>query len=226
MTTATNTSSSTNSSIPTSLTQGSTAVSKNANSETSDRFLKLLVTQMKNQDPLNPVDNAQVTSQMAQISTVSGIEKLNTNITNMSSSFEQMQTQMQLMQGVSLVGHQVVTEGNALNINDGKASGGFSLTAAASSVEIEIKNGAGAVVDRISRETGKVGQNDFTWTPPASGTSEKYTFSVTATSGKTALTATPLSKDLVDAVSTKDGNLTLQLRNGTEVAYSKVKSLS
>ena len=42
-----------------------------------DRFLKLLVTQMKNQDPLNPLDNAQVTSQIAQISTVSGIDKLN-----------------------------------------------------------------------------------------------------------------------------------------------------
>ena len=42
-----------------------------------DRFLKLLVTQMKNQDPLNPMDNAEITSQMAQLSTVTGIEKLN-----------------------------------------------------------------------------------------------------------------------------------------------------
>ena len=44
-----------------------------------DRFLKLLVAQMQNQDPLNPMDNAQVTSQMAQINTVSGIDKLNTH---------------------------------------------------------------------------------------------------------------------------------------------------
>ena len=50
---------------------------KNAVAESQDRFLKLLVTQMKNQDPLNPMDNAQVTSQMAQLSTVSGIDKLN-----------------------------------------------------------------------------------------------------------------------------------------------------
>ena len=46
---------------------------------TADRFLKLLVAQMKNQDPLNPMDNAQVTSQMAQINTVTGIDKLNTH---------------------------------------------------------------------------------------------------------------------------------------------------
>jgi flagellar basal-body rod modification protein FlgD len=219
MTTAT---SSTNSSIPTELTKGSTAVSKNANSETSDRFLKLLVTQMKNQDPLNPVDNAQVTSQMAQISTVTGIEKLNTSMSTLGNSF----TQMQMMQGVSLVGHQVVTEGNSLNIADGKGRGGYELTTAASSVEIDIKNAAGRVVDHLSLGAGKVGQNEFTWTPPASGTSEKYTFSVTAASGKTALTATPLSKDFVDAVNTKDGSLNLQLRNGSEVAYSKIKSLS
>lgn len=53
------------------------AASSTANgSEIQDRFLKLLVTQMKNQDPLNPLDNAQVTSQLAQINTVNGIEKL------------------------------------------------------------------------------------------------------------------------------------------------------
>ncbi|HQY08681.1 MAG TPA: flagellar hook capping FlgD N-terminal domain-containing protein, partial [Burkholderiaceae bacterium] len=51
--------------------------SQTATSEAADRFLKLLVTQMQNQDPLSPMDNAQVTSQMAQINTVSGIEKVN-----------------------------------------------------------------------------------------------------------------------------------------------------
>ena len=54
--------------------------------ESQDRFLKLLVTQMKNQDPLNPMDNAQVTSQMAQLSTVSGIDKLNSTLEALSSS--------------------------------------------------------------------------------------------------------------------------------------------
>lgn len=47
--------------------------------EAQDRFLKLLVTQLQTQDPLNPLDNEAVTSQMAQISTVQGIEKLNKN---------------------------------------------------------------------------------------------------------------------------------------------------
>ncbi len=58
---------------------GSAAASKTED-DPQDRFLKLLVTQMKNQDPLNPLDNAQVTSQLAQISTVSGIDKLNATL--------------------------------------------------------------------------------------------------------------------------------------------------
>ena len=59
-------------------------------SVTSDRFLKLLVAQMQNQDPLNPMDNAQVTSQMAQINTVTGIDKLNATVQGLSSQFMQL----------------------------------------------------------------------------------------------------------------------------------------
>ena len=62
-----------------------------AANEASDRFLKLLVTQMQNQDPLNPMDNAQVTSQMAQINTVTGIDKLNNTVSGLGSSLAQMQ---------------------------------------------------------------------------------------------------------------------------------------
>jgi flagellar basal-body rod modification protein FlgD len=51
--------------------------------EIQDRFLKLLVAQMTNQDPLNPLDNAQVTTQLAQISTVSGLDKLNDSLSGL-----------------------------------------------------------------------------------------------------------------------------------------------
>ena len=60
-----------------------TDTTKKATEDPGERFLKLLITSMKNQDPLNPMDNAQVTSQMAQISTVNGIAKLNTTLQNM-----------------------------------------------------------------------------------------------------------------------------------------------
>src|SRR5665647_134596 len=66
--------------------RNSTSKTETSAADTEDRFLKLLVTQMKNQDPLNPMDNAQVTSQMAQLSTVSGIDKLNATLQALSDS--------------------------------------------------------------------------------------------------------------------------------------------
>jgi len=59
-----------------------------------DRFMKLLVAQMKNQDPLNPMDNAQMTSQIAQINTVAGIEKLNTTMESLVAAFHALQSQL------------------------------------------------------------------------------------------------------------------------------------
>src|SRR3954468_15871903 len=101
----------------------------------SDRFLKLLVPQMRNQDPLNPLDNAQVTSQMAQINTVTGIDKLNTTVQGLSSQF----VQLQAMQGASLVGRDVIVGGNKLSVDAtaGVGQGGFELANAADSVKVE-----------------------------------------------------------------------------------------
>ena len=69
-----------------------------------DRFMKLLVTQMKNQDPLNPLDNAQVTSQLAQLSTVTGIDKLNATLETMMSNAQNSQS----LQASNLIGHAVL----------------------------------------------------------------------------------------------------------------------
>ena len=79
--------------------------------------MSLLVAQMKNQDPLNPMDNAAVTSQMAQLSTVTGIEKLNTSMNTMSANMTASQT----LQAASMIGHGVITPGNSLPLSSGKA---------------------------------------------------------------------------------------------------------
>ena len=79
-----------------------------------DRFLKLLVAQMQNQDPLNPMDNAQVTSQMAQINTVTGLQKVNESIQTLGSRL----LQSQAMQGASVIGHDVTFEGDSVTVRD------------------------------------------------------------------------------------------------------------
>ncbi|MDE2400261.1 MAG: flagellar hook assembly protein FlgD [Burkholderiales bacterium] len=199
---------------------------------TSDRFLKLLVTQMQNQDPLNPMDNAQVTSQMAQINTVTGIEKLNTTMSGMTDSFGQMQ----ILQGAGLVGHEVLMEGNKLSVNSkadsatgavtNTAVGGFKLSAAANNVKVEVIDASGKVVDTINDTSMDAGIHSFQWPVPATMAQDGLTFKVTATNGSTVVPSTPLISDTVDAVSNSNGTLNLELRNGGSTAYNKITSVA
>ena len=127
--------------------------------ETSDRFLKLLVAQLQNQDPMNPMDNAAVTTQMAQIQTVTGVSTLNSSIQALGSQFGQMQA----LQSVSLVGRDVTVPGNKISVADGKSTMSFDLAGAADTVKLEILNGAGEVVSTQDLGKMKAGMQSYTW---------------------------------------------------------------
>jgi len=203
-------------------TAATSANKSTSNADAQDRFLKLLVTQMQNQDPLNPMDNAQVTSQMAQINTVTGIEKLNTTMTSMSTSM----ASMQMLQGSSLVGHGVLFEGNQLFVNEGKASAGYDLAAAATSVRIDVLNSSGTVIDSFTQTGKAAGRQGFDWTPPAGVSTSGLKFQVTATSNNKPVTATPMMGAAVTAVNTNNGTLNLELANGLTIPYTQVKAVS
>ena len=189
-----------------------------------DRFLKLLVAQMSNQDPLNPLDNAQVTSQMAQISTVSGLDKLNKTVEGLNRQF----VQMQALQGASLVGRDVILPGDRLAPNDaGLVQGGFELAAPADSVRIEVLNAGGHVIDTINLGAEGAGRHGFEWTPPAGiNATLSDRFRVVARSGAATVAATPLMRDRVDAVATGGDTLTLELRLNGSVAYSQIRAFN
>lgn len=220
-TSATSNSSTTAADIYSSL-NGTTSTSKTSDAST-DRFLKLLVTQLQNQDPLNPMDNAQMTSQMAQISTVSGLEKVNTSIESMSSKFMSLQA----VQGANLVGRSVLIEGKDLKVTDGQAAAGFELDNAADSVKVEVLSASGRVVDTVDLGAQSNGQHGFNWTPPEGLTNtDGLTFRVKASIGTNAVTATTLVADKVKAVNTSGNTLNLELQNGSTVAYTAVKAFS
>ena len=188
----------------------------------SERFLKLLVAQMQNQDPLNPMDNAQVTSQMAQIQTVTGIDKLNTTVAGLNSQF----VQMQALQGASLVGHDVVVPGNLLAITDGYGQGGFELAGPADSVKVEILAAGGKVVDTINLGAQSSGLHGFAWPSGSADDSSGLSFRVTAKSGAATVGVTPLMRDRVAAVSLGGDALTLELVRVGSVPYANVKSFN
>lgn len=188
----------------------------------ADRFLKLLVTQMQNQDPLNPMDNAQITSQMAQISTVDGITALNKTVQGLNTQFAQMQA----LQGAALVGHNVTVEGTGLAISGGEGIGGFELEGAASNVKVEILDAAGKVVDTLQLGAATSGTNGFSWDAAKVPDGSNYSFRVTATSGAGTVKSTPLMLDYVAAVSMNGTTMNLELLRSGSVAYSDVKAFN
>ena len=187
-----------------------------------DRFLKLLVTQLQNQDPLSPMDNAQLTSQLAQINTVSGIATLNTSVQALSGRFLQMQS----LQGAALIGKDVIVPGNQLDIADGTGQGGFELTSAADAVKVEVLSPAGRVLDTLNLGAQSSGTHSFDWAAGKYDAQSNLSFRVTASSGATPLTSTALMRDKVNAVSTSGDALMLELRNAGTVPYSSVRSIN
>lgn len=202
-----------------------TAETKNAPAEAQDRFLKLLVTQMKNQDPLNPMDNAQVTSQMAQLSTVSGIDKLNATLNALSSSM----TASHSMQAAAMIGHVVMAPGNRMELKTGKAGAALDLTQPADSVVVQIKDAAGNVVRNMnlgSQPTGVLpikwdGMNDAN-TAVADGS---YQFSAAAQLGDKKSLISGLSYGLVNGVMEHPEGASLTVEGLGEVHLDAVKQI-
>jgi flagellar basal-body rod modification protein FlgD len=209
----------------------SAAGTAQAAKDAADRFLTLLVAQLQNQDPLNPMDNAQVTTQLAQISTVSGINQLNATVAALGASMAASQS----LQAAGLIGHEVVIGGNDLELatdDDTKTSlaqGGISLGANADAVTVTIRDEAGNVVRTLDLGAQKAGDQFFDWDGKTdAGDTAKdghYTFSVTATAAGKAVTFDTLMRARVEGVASTASGLVLHLPHGSQVAFSDVKQI-
>lgn len=200
---------------------GASSLTANSVQAQQDRFLKLLVTQMKNQDPLNPMDNAEITSQMAQLSTVTGIEKLNETL----KAF----TKAQAFQSVDMIGHYVLAPGEHMDLASGTALGGVELASAADDVTVKIFDSNGNLVKTLDLDELDAGVNAFTWdgktdagTTAAEGS---YTFTVTAKLGGEAVDATSLSVGKVQSVLMDDVGPALSVSGMGLVSLDDIKQV-
>ncbi len=206
----------------TTATTGTLASASTSAQDQSDRFLKLLVAQLNNQDPMNPMDNSQMTSQIAQINTVSGIQQLNDSIKSMSAQY----TSMQVMQGAAMIGHQVVADGSTMSINAGVGTAALSLDAAASSVQVQVLTPGGAVVDQFDMGALSAGTHNIQWDASSYTGGGTPTFSITAKQGSSTVTATPLIRDTIASVGTDStGAMNLALKGGGSIKYDTIKSI-
>ena len=187
-----------------------------------DRFLKLLVAQLNNQDPMNPLDNAQMTSQIAQINTVTGIQQLNQTMQSMATQFNSLQ----VMQGTTLIGRSVMTEGSTLSVADKTGKGGFELGSAATGVKIEVMTAGGQVIDTVDMGAQSAGRHTFEWDASNyTGATDALQFRVKAVNGSTPIDAGALSLSKVTAAGAENGQLVLTLANGKTINYDQIKAL-
>jgi len=190
-------------------------------------FLKLLVTQLQNQDPTSPVDSSQMTTQLAQINTVSGISQLNTTLTSLASQL----TAEQQTQSANLVGSTVLTPGSSVTVSNGAITPfGVTLTGAASDVQVSVKNSAGQVVNTIDLGKESAGTVPVNWTPvDASGNTlanGTYTISATATGTGTSAAPTTLTGATVQGVMPQSsGSPNVLLSNGSTINLSSVAAI-
>ena len=205
-------------------TSSDTSTMKNAGTDPAaaqDRFLKLLVAQLNNQDPMNPMDNAQMTSQMAQINTVTGIQQVNQTLKSMADQF----ASLQVLQGASMVGRDVLIEGSRLKTTDGVAKGAIDLAGRADSVKVEILSPSGTVLGSMNLGALDGGRHNFEWDASGYTGTGDPSFRVTAMRGTQAVATSSMTRDRVLSVSSQDGAMSVQLRDHASVPYSSIKAI-
>lgn len=212
----------------------STSGTTNPNSPTSlqQTFLQLLVTQLQNQDPTNPMDSSQMTAQLAQINTVTGISQLNTTLTSLASQLSAGQN----AQASLLIGQNVLvpaaSTGATTTVASGASSGfGVSLSTAVSDLKVTVKNSSGAIVNTLDLGAQQAGTVPVTWKPVDSSGNVlpdgTYTVSAagTSTTGATATVAALTGAQVQSVVQQSDGSTGLMLNNGTTVGMSSVSAI-
>ena len=188
-------------------TTGSNSLTGSNAADLQGSFLTLLVAQLKNQDPTNPMQNNELTTQLAQISTVSGIEKLNTTLGSVSGQINSAQS----LQAASLIGHGVMIPGTTILAGTSTTPFGVELQQAAEKVTATITDSNGTVVRTIDIGELKAGVHTFTWdgslTDGTKAPNGAYKVAISASNGTTQLVAQPLQFALVQGViKGSDGN--------------------
>ena len=187
-----------------------------------DNFMKMLVAQMQYQDPTNPMDSAQMTSQIAQIQTVGGINNLNASMSTMVKSLNASQA----YQASSMIGHTVMIEGNSFPLSKGQGSFGIQLPSSADSVKVNVMNSAGQVVNTINLGAQAGGTIPVAWNGKDGAGNVapdgKYTFQIAASSGGKPVAATSLTYAGVSGISNTSSGVTLNLDNNTTVGVASV----
>ncbi len=185
-----------------------------------DDFLKMLIAQLKHQDPLNPLDGTNFAAQLAQFSSLEQLQNINTLMETMGSSFSSMSN----MQMANLIGNEVSAKGNTTQVGGSTNTLNYSLPSDVKQGVAKIYNTQGMLVRTLNFGSQNAGINSLTWncSDVPAGT---YTFEVSATdiSGKD-ISPTTLITGKVASATFKNSVPYLSV-NGQDIAFSDIISI-
>jgi len=195
------------------------------NDDSQERFLKLLIAQLKNQDPLDPLDNAQVTTQMAQLNMVSGIARLNATLEALAVNLSASQS----MQAAALIGRGALVTGSRLALAGGEAVFGVDLPQTVDSLIVTIQDAAGRAVQSMDLGPHPGGVVVLRWDGLADGGGRApdgaYSFTLTAASGGKRVDVRPLSYGRITGVAPGANGVELTLDGERGVAFADLKQI-
>lgn len=204
----------------------STSTTDTSAADLQSNFLTLLVTQLQNQDPTNPMDNSQLTTQLAQINTLSGIEKLNTTLGSISGQINSGQS----LQASALIGHGVMVNGSQVLVGSGQTTPfGVSLDQASTATSATITDATGKVVQTINLGGLSAGVHTFTWdgstTDGTVAADGKYSISLSASNATGQLVAQPLNYALVNGVTNDASGAVLDLGTMGTTSLANIRQI-
>lgn len=189
-------------------------------------FLRLMTEQLKNQDPLKPLDNAQFLGQLAQFSTVQGIDSMQKAMTAVASVMESDQT----LRAAALVGHDALVEASTLDLQAGAGVRGELTAPSAGPITLEVVDAAGTRVAQMTVEASAAGNTAFAWDgcndagqPAGSG---RYTIRARSGSGDNAEAVAVRIAAHVDSVSIEPTGLVLNLAGLGSYPLSAIRRIS
>jgi flagellar basal-body rod modification protein FlgD len=206
----------------TATTSTATSSSLASSSLTSNDFMKLLVNELQNQNPLDPTSTTDFVNQLASYATFDQQQTLNTNLSSLATSFNSLLT----LNSSNYIGHAVVAKADSATLQSGQIGFGYSLNSAAKSVTLTVSDSSGNTVWTGSGTT-TAGSNSFTWDGKTTDGTQladggQYSLTVTATdSSRAAISGYTTVSGTVTAIDSSSGTTMLMIGK-TAVAASSI----
>ena len=189
-------------------------------------FLKLLMTQLQNQDPMEPMDNGEFMGQMAQFSTVQGVTEMGESIDGLVSIYQGQQ----MSANASMIGKKALVDGNWAQLEGGKLAGAIDLTTAANDLRVDVKSETGELMASIGLGSKMAGTQEFSWDGiKQDGTTApegNYYLSASAIRDGQATVPAMQVYGTVNSVQMKGSEVTLNVSGQGNVSFNNVKRIS